>query len=205
LNHPQLSKLSSVVAMFARTPEAEDWKPPAEVLAEVTEAIEKERFRFVDLDSGIRLGYIECGDPKSTLPLVVFVHGFPDTLWTWDNAMTTLAGKGFYCVSMAQRGYYPSSIPAIKPEEADWQRYGKHLLARDVLGLVKALKVRWFISFECPSFQQNKKSVLVLFLWVMILGRLQCGPPRSSIRKKGLFWCRKLLEKLFLRQKVISL
>lgn len=139
LRHAQLARHAGVQAMFARTPDAEDWTQPVEVALEVTEQLEKERFRFVDVETGIRIGYIERGDPKSALPLVLFVHGFPDTLWTWETAMLKLSEKGYYCVSMALRGYFPSSIPAIKAEEADWQRYGKHVLARDVLGVVRAL------------------------------------------------------------------
>ncbi len=138
LANAALAGHAGVVKMFARTPEAEQWTPPAsDSVSEVGEGEEKERFKFADVDTGLRLGYIDRGDPSH--PLVVFVHGFPDTLWTFDKAMIAVAAKGFYCVSVAQRGHYPSAIPASKPEEADWQRYGKHVLARDVLGLVKAL------------------------------------------------------------------
>lgn len=86
--------------MFARGEGAESWVPPVDNVLEVTEAMEQERFRYADVETGLRIGYIERGDPKSALPLVVFVHGFPDTLWTWEAAMTTLATKvGFFlCV-----------------------------------------------------------------------------------------------------------
>jgi hypothetical protein len=136
---PALAELPSVRKMFERTREAEEWAPPPSVVGEVSEADEAARFKFVDVETGMRLGYIDCGEPSA--PLVVFVHGFPDTLWTWESAMKNVAAKGFYCVSVAQRGFYPSSIPESRPEEADWQRYGKHLLARDLLGLVKVRSV----------------------------------------------------------------
>ncbi len=55
--------------------------------------------------------------------------------------MKRAAEAGFYCVSMATRGHYPSSlVPAKGPEEGDWQRYGKHVVARDILQVVARLK-----------------------------------------------------------------
>lgn len=119
--------------MFARTAEAEAWRP----VGILTEEEEERRYKFVDIEGGVRIGYIEDGD--STRPLVLFVHGFPDTLWTWEDTMKKVAPMGFYCVSMATRGYYPSSLIPVKPEEQDWQRYGKHVIARDILRVVAAL------------------------------------------------------------------
>ncbi len=70
-----------VARTFARTAEAENWRPSPDVL---TEEQEDKRYRFVEVDNGLRIGYIEEGNP--TAPLVLFVHGFPDTLWTWVRA-----------------------------------------------------------------------------------------------------------------------
>jgi pimeloyl-ACP methyl ester carboxylesterase len=136
-SRPLLASNESVMAMFARSDGAEDWVPTASPINDVTEEDEKDRFKYVDIDTGIRIGYIDKGD--SSLPLVLFVHGFPDTLWTWEAAMETISEKGFYCVSMAQRGYYPSALLPVKSEEPEWKRFGKHMLGRDVLGVVKAL------------------------------------------------------------------
>jgi pimeloyl-ACP methyl ester carboxylesterase len=130
---PQLSKDAEVRSLFARTAEAEAWRP----VGILTDQDEEKRYRYVDIPSGVRIGYIEEGD--SARPLVLFVHGFPDTLWTWDEIMKKVAPLGFYCVSMATRGYYPSSLAPSKAEEQDWQRYGKHVIARDVLQVISAL------------------------------------------------------------------
>ena len=137
LSKPRLAGDAKLKETFARTADAQDWAP-VDVPNVATEEDERERFRFVDLDGGMRIGYIDKGDPSH--PLVLFVHGFPDTLWTWESAMTRIAEQGYYCVSMAQRGYYPSSLVPIKPDEADWQRFGKQVLGRDVLGVVRGLE-----------------------------------------------------------------
>lgn len=150
---PVLAADAEVQRMFARNDEAEPWTPPA---TDLSEADEEARYRYVDLPTGVRIGYIEAGD--ATKPLVLFVHGFPETLWTWVRVgvgvvvcrsqriaqaavMDVVAKEGFYCVSMATRGYYPSSLVPVKPDEADWQRYGKHLLARDILHVIVRLSV----------------------------------------------------------------
>ena len=44
---------------------------------------------------GLRFGYLEEG----TGPLVLLVHGFPDTAHTWDATMTALATAGYRAVA----------------------------------------------------------------------------------------------------------
>lgn len=65
-------------------------------------------------------------------PLVLLLHGFPDTAHTWDAVRPALAGAGFRAVSPFMRGYAPTSIP----EDG---KYDIETLGRDVLGLVEAL------------------------------------------------------------------
>ena len=64
-------------------------------------------------------------------PLVLLLHGFPDTAHTWDRAMTELARAGYRAVAPFLRGYHPSEIPK-GPFDID-------TLGRDVLALVEAL------------------------------------------------------------------
>jgi hypothetical protein len=78
MNSQTLRNDAEVKQCFARTAEAEPWTPPS---SDLTEEQEDRRYRFVDLEGGVRIGYIEEGDQSK--PLVLFVHGFPDTLWTW--------------------------------------------------------------------------------------------------------------------------
>jgi pimeloyl-ACP methyl ester carboxylesterase len=83
--------------------------------------------RFVEAN-GVRFGYLEAG----TGPLVLLVHGFPDTAYTWDYTLRALAEAGYRAIAPFTRGYAPTAIPA------DGQ-YGVDTLGRDVLALIEAL------------------------------------------------------------------
>lgn len=78
--------------------------------------------------NGLELAYLEAGSG----PLVMLLHGFPDTAHTWEPLLQQLAGAGFRAVALFQRGYDPSGIPA----DGD---YSVLTLARDALGLMDAL------------------------------------------------------------------
>ncbi len=83
--------------------------------------------RFVQAN-GLRFGYLEAGSG----PLVLLVHGFPDTPSTWDRAIPAFAAAGFRAVAPATRGYFPTEIPADGAYDTD-------TLARDLLALIAAL------------------------------------------------------------------
>lgn len=86
--------------------------------------------RFVEAN-GLRFGYLESGSG----PLVLFVHGFPDTAHSWDATRPALAAAGFRAVAPFTRGYAPTGVPQ---EEA----YDSGTLGRDLLALVRALGER---------------------------------------------------------------
>jgi pimeloyl-ACP methyl ester carboxylesterase len=65
-------------------------------------------------------------------PLVLLLHGFPDTAHTWDDVRPVLARAGYRAVSPFLRGYHPTGL-------APDGRYDGETLGRDVLGLVSAL------------------------------------------------------------------
>lgn len=78
--------------------------------------------------NGLRFAYLERG----TGPLVLLVHGFPDTPYTWDRTIDAVADAGFRAVAPFQRGYHPSEAPA-------GEDYDSETLGRDVLGWIDAL------------------------------------------------------------------
>src|ERR1700743_1081143 len=82
--------------------------------------------QFVDAN-GRKFAYLEEG----TGPLVLMLHGFPDTAHTWDHLRSRIAAKGYRAVSPFMRGYQPTAIP---DRDAD-----QETLARDALALVDAL------------------------------------------------------------------
>src|SRR5262249_42790209 len=71
--------------------------------------------------------YLEQGDG----PLVLLLHGFPDTPHTWDDVRPRIVAKGFRVVTPWTRGYAPTQVPE---RDADLET-----LARDGLALIDAL------------------------------------------------------------------
>jgi len=88
-----------------------------------------DEINFVEAN-GLKFAYLEDGSG----PLVLLLHGFPDTAHTWDDLRPRIAAQGFRAVSPYMRGYHPSGIPA---RDAD-----QETLARDALALIEALGAR---------------------------------------------------------------
>jgi pimeloyl-ACP methyl ester carboxylesterase len=65
--------------------------------------------------------------------LVLFLHGFPQTSWSWRYQLTALGEQGYRAVAFDQRGYSPGA----RPEQLDLYRM-EHLVA-DVLGVADSL------------------------------------------------------------------
>ena len=78
--------------------------------------------------NGLQFAYLEEG----TGPLVLLLHGFPDTPQTWDAVRPALASAGYRAVSPFMRGYSPTEIPRDGPFDSD-------TLGRDALALIDAL------------------------------------------------------------------
>ena len=76
----------------------------------------------------MRFAYLEEGEG----PLVLLVHGFPDTAHSWDATRPALAAAGFRAVSPWTRGYTPTEIPAAEDFDAD-------TLGADLVALIGAL------------------------------------------------------------------
>ncbi|MFF7937142.1 alpha/beta fold hydrolase [Streptomyces sp. NPDC007940] len=84
--------------------------------------------RMVDVN-GIRLHIAEEGEG----PLVVLLHGFPESWHSWRHQFGPLAAAGFRAVAPDQRGYGASDHPE------DVSAYSILHLVGDVVGLVHAL------------------------------------------------------------------
>jgi pimeloyl-ACP methyl ester carboxylesterase len=69
-------------------------------------------------------------------PLVVLLHGFPESWYSWRHQLAALADAGFRAVAPDQRGYGRTDRPA------DAQRYTLLDLVGDVVGLIDALGER---------------------------------------------------------------
>src|SRR6478609_11368458 len=86
------------------------------------------RHRFVDTN-GIRMHLAEAGSG----PLVVLLHGFPESWYSWRHQLTALADAGFHVIAPDQRGYGQTE----RPEPID--AYTMLHLTGDVVGLLNAL------------------------------------------------------------------
>ncbi len=65
-------------------------------------------------------------------PLVLLIHGFPDTARTWDAVGPALAAAGFRAVAPFTRGIAPTAVPADRAYDADTH-------ATDIAALIEAL------------------------------------------------------------------
>ena len=66
-------------------------------------------------------------------PLVLFLHGFPQTSYAWRHQLPFLAAQGYCCVAPDQRGYSAGARPA------EQDQYAMALLVEDMLGVMDAL------------------------------------------------------------------
>ncbi|HEX8104317.1 MAG TPA: alpha/beta fold hydrolase [Solirubrobacteraceae bacterium] len=85
------------------------------------------RTGFVEAND-LTFGTLEWGPSRG--PLVLCLHGYPDTAWTWRYVAPLLAERGHRVVAPFQRGYAPTSL-------AD--DYSVRSLAADAVALRRAL------------------------------------------------------------------
>jgi pimeloyl-ACP methyl ester carboxylesterase len=79
--------------------------------------------------NGIRIHLVEQGKG----PLVLFVHGFPESWYSWRHQLPALAEAGYHAVAIDVRGYGRSSAPAAI------EAYRMLAHVADNLGVVAAL------------------------------------------------------------------
>ena len=86
--------------------------------------------------SNLNFTVLEMGEG----PLVLCLHGFPDTAHSFRHQMPVLAEAGFHAVAPFMRGYSPT-------EAAPDGRYDSPVLAEDALALIEALGYQQAIIF----------------------------------------------------------
>ncbi len=85
--------------------------------------------RFIETN-GIRMHVAEAGQG----PLVLLLHGFPESWYSWRYQLAALAQAGYHAVAPDQRGYGQTDRPA----ESD--KYTQLHLVGDTIGLLDALQ-----------------------------------------------------------------
>ena len=89
----------------------------------------------VTLSNGIELNVVDEGPHDA--PAMIFLHGFPESHWTWRNQIPHFADR-YRVIAPDQRGYAQSS----KPEGVD--NYTPDKLATDIFLLADALEIESF-------------------------------------------------------------
>lgn len=84
--------------------------------------------RRVLVATDVELDVHEAGTPGD--PVVILLHGFPESSHSWRHQMTPLAAAGFHVIAPDQRGYAGSSCPA------DTNDYDAEHLTADVCALL---------------------------------------------------------------------
>jgi len=79
--------------------------------------------------NGINLHIAEAGEG----PLVLLVHGFPESWYSWRHQLPALAAAGYHAVAPDVRGYGRSDAPAAI------EAYSMKEMTADMAGLVSAL------------------------------------------------------------------
>jgi pimeloyl-ACP methyl ester carboxylesterase len=92
-------------------------------------------------------------------PLVLMLHGFPQTSHTWRHQLPPLAAAGYFAVAPNQRGY----AVGARPQGLD--NYATGLLVEDALGMARTLgyetfhlvghdwggQLSWLLAAQYPS------------------------------------------------------
>jgi len=87
--------------------------------------------------NGIELNIAEQGEG----PLVLMLHGFPESWYSWRHQFAPLAAAGFHAVAPDMRGYGKSD----KPHAID--AYNQLQVVNDIVGLIPALGYQTAIVF----------------------------------------------------------
>src|SRR5256714_14827811 len=77
----------------------------------------------------VRIHYVEAGEG----PLVLLVHGFPESWYSYRHQLPVLAQAGYHAVAIDVRGYGRSSAPVAV------DAYRMLRMVADNLSLVRAL------------------------------------------------------------------
>lgn len=89
---------------------------------------------LLPLPHGITLSVRAAGQPGR--PVLLFLHGFPEAAFVWDEALARLAAPehgGWRCIAPNLRGYERSSAPAAA------EAYRARHLMQDVAALIDAV------------------------------------------------------------------
>ena len=68
-------------------------------------------------------------------PAIVFIHGWPESWYSWRHQLSGLGKAGYRVIAPDMRGYGATDAPA------DASEYSVDILAKDVVGVLDALAI----------------------------------------------------------------
>ena len=130
--------------------------------------------RFINAN-GIQLRIAEEGRG----PLVVLLHGWPESWYSWRHQLPALAAAGYHAVAPDMRGYGQSDKPSSV------EAYDIHHLTADVVGILDALEERtavvaghdWgaIVAWQCLLLHPERFTA-VIAMSVPFFGRPAVSP-----------------------------
>lgn len=86
---------------------------------------------------------LESGNPDTTKPLIILLHGFPEIAYSWRRVLPKLAAAGYHVVAPDQRGFgRTTGWDTRSYSEVDLSTFSLSTLVRDIVYLVHALGYR---------------------------------------------------------------
>lgn len=67
------------------------------------------RQRILELKGRLNMNIVEKG--KEEDPVVVLIHGFPETSYSWRHQMSGIAQRGYHVVAPDLRGFGETDVP----------------------------------------------------------------------------------------------
>ncbi len=92
------------------------------------QTMQEPKFRFIK-SNGIRMRIAEMGDG----PLVLLLHGWPESWYSWRHQIPVLAAAGYHVVAPDMRGYGKTDAPR------DVEDYDIIHLTDDIVGIIDAV------------------------------------------------------------------
>lgn len=156
-------------------------------------------------------GVAHDGPVSDDIPLVVFLHGFPEFWWSWRNQLRAFAEAGYWAVAPDLRGFNESEKPK------DVRSYEVERLAGDIAGLLRSLGrkkaivvghdwgavVAWFVAQLYPEIVERlailnvphplamtrglRRPAQLLKSWYMFFFQLPAIPERLTARNDYAF------------------
>ena len=140
-------------------------------------AMAEPELRFIE-SNGIRMRIAEMGEG----PLVLFIHGWPESWYSWRHQLPAIAKAGYHVVAPDMRGYGKTD----KPEDVG--AYDIEHLTADVVGIIDALGEEtavvvghdWgsIVAWNCLLLHPERFSALVA-MSVPYSGRAAASPLSS--------------------------